>query len=358
VAEAVNSVLKLWAGWVSDRRRRRRPIVIAGYAISSAARPFIAMAASWPQVLAIRALDRVGKGIRGGPRDAMLAGFATPSTRGRIFGFHRAMDHAGAVIGPLAATVFLYFAPDQLRLLFALTAIPGAVAVAMLFLVKEAPAGEGRAPALVPRLAPPVTRQPLPRGFYQLLGVIFVFSLGNSADAFLLLRLGETLGGAAYLPLLWALLHLVKASLSTWGGALSDRLGRRRVIVLGWGIYAAVYLGFATASTSVQYVGWFLVYGVYFALTEGAEKALVADLAPAAQHGTAFGLYNTALGVGTLCASVAFGILYDRAGASAAFGVGAALAGAAALLLARIRTHAAPQSHPAADFGASGSERE
>jgi MFS family permease len=334
VAEAINSVLKVGSGWLSDRRDRRRPIVIAGYAISSIARPFIAGASRWTDVLLIRALDRTGKGIRGAPRDAMLATFATPTTRGRIFGFHQAMDHIGAIVGPLAATIFLFFLPGQLRLLFALTAVPGAIAVATLFLVKEEGQARRQSSAAAPR-----SMGALPKRFYALLVVLLVFSLGNSADAFLLLRLGDALGSATYVPLLWAALHVVKASLSTWGGGLSDRFGRRRVIVVGWVIYAAVYLGFATASSGIVFIAWFLVYGVYFALTEGAEKALVADLTPAGQHGTAFGLYNTALGMGALVASVAFGMIYDHAGAPVAFTAGAALAALAAVLLIFLPMH-------------------
>jgi MFS family permease len=163
--------------------------------------------------------------------------------------------------------------------------------------------------------------------------VLLIFSVGNSADAFLLLRLSDALGGATYIPLLWAGIHVVKASLSTWGGALSDRLGRRRVIAIGWAIYAVAYLGFAASSSASALVGWFLVYGVHYALAESAEKALVADLVPASQHGSAFGLYNAALGVGALAASVVFGLLYERLGPAAAFGFAAAPAGAAALLL-------------------------
>jgi MFS family permease len=329
VAEGVNSLLKVITGWWSDRVSRRRPLVIAGYAISSAARPLIAFTRAWPQVLAIRALDRTGKGIRGAPRDALLSRFATPQTRGRIFGFHRAMDHTGAILGPLAATAFLFFLPGRYRLLFALTAIPGAIAVAMLFFVNE-----GREPlAPVERLEPLEPVERLPASLYWLLAVILVFSLGNSADAFLLLRLGDALGSATFVPLLWAALHVVKASLSTWGGGLSDRIGRKRVIIAGWLVYVAVYIGFATASGTVTFIAWFLIYGIYFALAEGTEKALVADLTPEGRHGSAFGLYNAALGVGTLIASITFGYFYDHFGPATAFGIGAALAGIAAVAL-------------------------
>ena len=338
VAEAINSLLKVASGWASDRWTRRRPIVIAGYSLSSAARPLIALTTTWPQVLLIRALDRMGKGIRGAPRDVMLARFATPSTLGRVFGFHRAMDHAGAILGPLIATAVLYFAPDEYRLLFGLTLIPGAIAVALLLLVPEP---DSAAPGPLRDMTSGPLRGPaerLPRRLLAFLAVLLVFSLGNSADAFLLLRLSDVLGSATYIPLLWSGLHVVKASLSTWGGALSDRLGRKRVIVIGWAVYAVVYLGFATARDAWTLITWFLAYGSYFALTEGAEKALVADLTPTDKQGAAFGLYNAALGVGALAASVTFGFLYQRFGAAVAFGTGSALAACAAVLLAFVRT--------------------
>jgi MFS family permease len=332
IAEGINSVLKAVSGWLSDRHASRKPLVVAGYALSSAARPLMALATSWPQVLVIRALDRTGKGIRGAPRDALLARYAGASSRGLVFGFHRAMDHTGAILGPLAATVFLYFLPGEYRLLFGLTVIPGALAVAMLFFVREDD------PTVEPserfeRSERSERSERLPIRLYAVLGVILIFSAGNSADAFLLLRLGDALGSATYVPLLWSALHVVKASLSTWGGALSDQLGRKRVIIVGWAIYAVVYLGFAMSTSSTAFVLWFLTYGVYFALAEGAEKALVADLTPAGRHGTAFGVYNAALGVGTLTTSVTFGFLYERFSPSTAFTVGASLAGVAAGLL-------------------------
>jgi MFS family permease len=273
------------------------------------------------------------------------------------------MDHTGAIVGPLIATAILFFAPENYRLLFGLTLIPGAIAVALLFLVPEpdsAPdspgplrgtrptntgggtrptnTGVGRVP-LIEESGPAKLRhaERLPKRLLAFLGVLLVFSLGNSADAFLLLRLSDVLGSATYIPLLWAGLHVVKASLSTWGGALSDRLGRKRVIIVGWAIYAVVYTGFAFAPDAWTLIAWFLVYGSYFAFTEGAEKALVADLTPAGRQGTAFGVYNAALGVGALAASVTFGFLYERFGAPAAFGTGAALAALAAVLLACIR---------------------
>jgi len=339
VAEGVNSLLKVLSGYWSDRVSRRRPIVIGGYALSSIARPFIALTRTWPQVLVIRALDRVGKGIRGAPRDVLLARFATPTTRGRIYGFHRAMDHTGAIVGPLVATVILFFAPERYRLLFALTAIPGAIAVALLFLVDE-DATPADAPATPkPQIANPRPQAArLPGRVIALLGVLLVFGLGNSADAFLLLRLSDALGGATYVPLMWSGIHVVKASLSTWGGGLSDRYGRKRMIIAGWVVYALVYSGFAISTSATAFIAWFLFYGVYFALAEGAEKALIADLTPADRRGAAFGWYNATTGVGALIASVLFGELYEHSGAPVAFMTGAALAGVAAVLLLLIRT--------------------
>jgi MFS family permease len=338
VAEGVNSLLKVVSGQVSDRWSRRKPIVIAGYALSSFARPFIAVTGSWMQVLAIRAIDRTGKGIRGAPRDAMLAHYATPGTRGRVYGFHRAMDHTGAIIGPLIAAAFLFAWPGEYRTLFALTIIPGAVAVWLLFRVPEDVTARESASAARVGDAPGASKDGLPGQFWYLLAVILLFSLGNSADAFLLLRLSEAIGHDAWIPLLWSALHVVKASSSAYGGGLSDRIGRKAVIVAGWGIYAAVYIGFAAVESAAGLVACFLVYGTYFGLAEGSEKALVADVAPLTLRGTAFGWYNAALGLGALLASIVFGVLYERFGHAVAFTVGAALATGAAVLLILIPT--------------------
>ncbi len=332
-AEAANSFLKILSGYFSDRWRVRKPIVIAGYSLSSCVRPLVALVATWPQLLAVRLADRVGKGIRGAPRDALLAAAATPANRGRIFGFHRAMDHVGAMTGPLLASLFLFAFPGEYRWLFALTIVPGAVAVWLLFLVPErrhdAPAG------VVHATDPParVSWRSLPRRYYAVLAVVVVFTLGNSADAFLLLRLSDRGIAPALIPLLWALLHMVKAVTSVWGGSLSDRWGRRPIIGAGWLVYAVVYLGFALATSTAALVAWFVVYGLYFGLAEGTEKALVADLAPPDLRGTSFGLFNAATGVGALLASLVFGLVWNAVSPAAAFSMGAAFALLAAVLL-------------------------
>jgi len=369
-AEALNSLLKILSGRISDRWRSRKPFVMVGYSVSTAARPLVALASSWPQVLLVRLADRVGKGIRTAPRDALLAAWAEPSTRGYVFGLHRSMDHAGAVVGPLLASLFLWCYPEHYRALFALTLIPGVIAVLMLVPVPETadrplvalPAGgvrnsrvaqdrgarasdvaqdrSARAPVVVQDFSPANQHAvvgTLDSQFYRYLGVVFLFSLGNSTDAFLLLRLSEIGLGAAWIPIAWAALHVVKATVSPIGGHLSDRLSRRGIIATGWLMYAAVYGGFAMASSKSALVMLFLVYGVYYGLTEGVEKAVVADLAPVEARGTAFGAYHAVIGIGALAASLLFGLIWKLAGAPAAFAVGAALALVSAALLSRLR---------------------
>jgi MFS family permease len=361
-AEATNSLLKIWAGHVADRSPRKRPLVLLGYSISSLARPFIALTTTWTQVFTVRVLDRVGKGIRSAPRDAMLAGWATPTTRGKVYGFHRGMDHAGAIVGPILASVFLFFYPDQYRLLFGLTIIPGAFAVALIFLVPEPDVGSDfsriAATGSEVQLKPDPTLAgvaqdfspavaPLPPSFKRFMMVLALFTLGNSTDAFLLLRLTDAAGTVRFVPLMWSALHVVKASVSMAAGSWSDRIGRRTVIAIGWLVYAVVYAGFALSTAIVPLLCWFLLYGFYFGFAEGTEKALVADLAPAERRGLAFGIYNAVTGVGALAASLIFGLVWDAYGTSAAFTLGAALALAATALLFAIidRSHDTNPGH-------------
>ena len=238
-AEAVNSVLKIISGRIADRSRRKRPLVLFGYSVSSIARPFIAVTTTWTQVFVVRVLDRVGKGVRGAPRDAMLAMWATPTTRGKVYGFHRAMDHTGAVIGPTLASVFLFFYPGEYRTLFALTIVPGAIAVALIFFVRERhDVAQAFGPVDVnagPRLSATASNDTrLPRAFTMFMLVLTLFTLGNSTDAFLLLKLTDAAGSAQFIPLMWAALHVVKAGVSVVGGSWSDRVGRRSVMAIGW----------------------------------------------------------------------------------------------------------------------------
>lgn len=326
-AEAAASLLKIASGRLSDRMPRRKPLVVAGYALSSIARPLIALAAAPWHVFAVRLADRIGKGTRGAPRDALVAEVTPPEQRGRAFGLHRAMDHAGAFMGPLVAAALLALHTD-LRLLFALAAVPAAASLAVLALgVKE----ERREPSAPARDAAPAPEAPPAGPFRLYLVVLAVFTLGNSSDAFLLLRAQQTGVGLAAIPLLWTFHHLVKSAASTHGGMLSDRLGRRAAILAGWGVYAATYAGFAAATQAIHVWGLFGLYGLFFALTEGPERALVADLAERAGRGQAFGLYHAVTGGMLLPASLLAGLLWQGLGPAAALLAGSALAALAAL---------------------------
>lgn len=338
-ADSVSALLKLASGWLSDRTRRRKPLVVAGYALASAVRPLVAFAQSAAHVLAIRVTDRVGKGVRGAPRDALIADSVEPALRGRAFGFHRAADHLGAVVGPLVAFALLSWAGFEMRTVFLLAAIPAAIAVVTLVVAVREVSPTAPGAASIDGLRAP---RRLGGRFFAYLGILLLFTLGNSTDAFLLLRATELGIGAALLPVLWAMHHLVKSVTSTPGGILSDRSGRKPVIVAGWMVYAAVYLAFGHASEAWHVWLLFAIYGVYFGLTEGVERALVADLVPPDRRGAAFGWYNLAIGLGALPASVIFGAMYDRFGALTAFTVGAS----AALLASLGLWILIPSQHP------------
>ena len=331
-AETTASLLKLASGWWSDRVHRRKPLVVAGYAIASIMRPLVAIAQSATQVLAIRVCDRVGKGIRNSPRDALIADSVDPSIRGKAFGFNRTGDHTGAVLGPLIAFAMVQWMRFDVRTVFWWAVVPGALAVlTVLFGVREVSRKSDAS-----RAAPIDLTQPLGARFWSVLGVILIFTLGNSTDAFLLLRAQQLGIPVALAPILWAFLHVVKSLSSVPGGALSDRVGRRPLLVAGWLLYAAVYFAFGRASAAWHAWALFGVYGIFFGLTEGTERALVTDIVPAGRRGTAFGWYNLTIGLGALPASVIFGAIWDRAGSRLAFDFGAALALVASLGIAMV----------------------
>jgi MFS family permease len=339
-AESISSLLKLFAGYFSDRIGKRKLFVVLGYALSSFARPLLAFATNWHQVLAIRLSDRTGKGIRSAPRDAMIADTVAIDERGLAFGFHRAMDHTGAVVGPLIGYLLLKLlaadqnpgANDYMKVFF-LASIPALAAVVVVaFFVREPPR---KASANSPVVSAPVrlSLRGFDSNFKRFLLILALFTLSNSSDAFLLLR-AQSLGvSVTSLLLLWASLHVSKVISSIFGGDLSDRLGRRRLIVSGWILYAAVYAGFAFVSNEISVWILFLIYGIYFGLAEGAEKALVADLVRPEQRGTAYGLYNLAFGITVLPASLLMGGLWDWRGPQIAFLVSATLGATAAVLL-------------------------
>jgi MFS family permease len=337
VAESTASFLKLASGYLSDRVRARKRWVVGGYLLTNLTRPLIGLTTGWAGVLVLRFLDRVGKGLRTSPRDALISESTPRASWGKAFGFHRAADHAGAVIGPVLATLALTVLHDQLRTIFFLSLIPGLLAVGVLAAgvrdVKPAAAQPGREPVRVG-----AAWRAMPKSLRRFTLILFLFTLGNSSDAFLLLKAQQMGVSIALIPILWMALHLVKMSSSLPAGMASDRVGRKGVILAGWSIYALTYAGFAVATAAWEVWGLFVVYGLYFGLTEGVEKALIADLAPERLRGSAFGLYHLAVGAGALPASLLFGWVWERFGDPAAFGMGAVFALAAALWLWRLRT--------------------
>jgi MFS family permease len=317
-ADFTAAILKFYSGKLSDISGKRRPWVLAGYFLSSVVRPFLgAVGAAW-QVVAIRMADRTGKGLRTSARDAMLADSVDAKHHGAAFGFHQSLDHLGAVIGPLIAVALLLWAGLPLRTIFWLTAVPGVIAVSVIYFgVLEVAGKKGGA-----------KKQPArpPKELLAFLVPVGLFSLGASSDLFLLKKAGTEGMPIWGMPLLWMALHLVKSSSSVLGGQLSDRIGPRKVITLGWLYYALIYALFAFASSPSQIIALFIAYGLYYGLTESPEKAMVAHLVGSKQRGSGFGWYHLTVGVLSLPASLLFGWLWDAYGAKTAFFSGAAFA--------------------------------
>lgn len=348
VAESTATLTKLASGWLSDRLDQRKPLVVLGYALSTATRPWFAAIGSWPPALLIRFGDRVAKGIRTSPRDALLADSAPPRAQGKAFGLNRAMDSFGSFVSLAGAFVLilvlqgnaLRMQPATFRWLAAISVVPGILAVLTVALfVREIRASRQRDDAAVPTIEPrSLTRlkADTDERFYVYLGAIALFTLGNSSDAFLVLRmqgLGLTLLEIAAVMIPFNLLY---AGGSYAAGVLSDRFGRRLLLVLGWLIFAAVYLAYALGPSAVIAAGLFVAYGLYYAATQGVGRALVADMVASRSRATAYGLYYGVLGIATLPASVLAGILWQAITPRAPFVVGAVLAALASVGLAVI----------------------
>jgi MFS family permease len=327
-ADSVASFLKLWAGGRSDREGRRKGFLLFGYSLAAVTRPLIGVIVAPWQLLVIRVGDRIGKGVRSSPRDALIADSTDPQIRGRAFGFDRAMDHLGAAIGPLLAAGFLVLWPDNLRTLFLLTVVPGLIVVGLIALVLREPPATQPAKERVH-----LTLKPFDWNFRLFLLALLIFTLGNSSDAFLLVRAGELGVPTAMLPMLWCAFHVVKSLSNVILGRGVDRFGPKPFLYLGWMVYGGVYLAFALATTAWEAWVFFLCYGIYYGLTEPAEKTLVAILVGAERKGLAYGWYNFAIGIGTLPSSLIFGALYQTYGAFVAFAWGAALALVAAIIM-------------------------
>ncbi len=335
-ADAVAALLKLCSGWLVDRWPRAKELAIFGYSLSTVARPLVALATLPGHVFAIRIADRVGKGVRGSARDALLAGGAPPGEAGRAFGFDRSMDHLGALTGPLLASGLLAMTGQKLRLVFGVALVPGLVAVSCLAF--GVPNRGGSPISAPPEPNPPSLRgrgglAPLPARFWLYVAISGLFALASSSDAFLLLRAGELGVAATALPIVWALLHLSKTVSSYPLGSLSDRIGRFPALLAGLVWYAASYLGFASAHRAAEVWLLFAAYGVFYGLTEGVGKALVSDLVAKERRGSGFGVYNGVTGLFALPAGLLTGALWHRFGSGVALEVDAALAFASALLL-------------------------
>jgi len=343
IAESTASLFKVFSGWFSDKIGRRKILAVIGYGISGCTRPIIASSTQAWHVLAARFTDRLGKGFRGAPRDALLSESVDKSKWGKAFGFHRSMDHAGAVLGPIIAFLLFMVFPGNYRLVFWLATIPAFLSIlALAIFVQEKRKGQGGNPPQPPRKQGgkeargqeetlekskvSFSLRPFDTRFKLYLIILFIFTLGNSSDAFLLLRAKNLGVSEKMIPVLWAVHHIVKAVFSTPGGSLSDRIGRRKIIIAGWGIYGLVYLGFAAATNNLHIWILFLTYGLYHAFTEGTEKALVADLVPSEHRGTAYGLFSFAIGVGALPASLILGLLWKTYSPEIAFTFGAGMA--------------------------------
>jgi MFS family permease len=333
VADATASLFRIFSGWLSDKLGRRKSLTVIGYALSTIAKPFMYIASTWGIVLGVRFTDRMGKGVRTAPRDALVADSITPGQRGKAFGLHRAMDTFGAVVGIISAAVVVFLwqggtlelSQATYQQLVLIGIIPAVIALFIFFFVKEPQR------KVTPQSSIPVSRVRkltfgLDKRFWIFLGIIFLFTLGNSSDAFLILR-AQNLGNPVLTILLMLVLfNFVYASLSTPAGILSDKLGRRRIILLGWLIYALVYLGFALTSVSWQVWLLFGFYGVYYGLAEGVSRAFVADLVPEEKRGTAYGLFHGIVGVTLLPASLIAGYLWQVVNPAAPFFFGAIMA--------------------------------
>ena len=331
LGDSIASLLQIFVGWFSDRVRRRKGLVVGGYSVSGLARGALVVVGTPWQALIAWFINRVGKGIRTAPRDALISHSCNEKERGRAFGYHRSMDHSGALLGSALASVLLAAFYIEYKALFAIAFIPAVLGVLLLtFGIRDKGRTECSQAQEVPRLR--LSLKPFDTRFRWLLLTVFIFTLGNSSDAFLLLRASQ--GSAiplALLPALWGVLHVVKAAISIPGGALSDRIGRRRVILAGWGTYVLAYTGFALIAGPAWIWFLFVFYGFYY-VTEAVLKAFVADLVAPELRGTAYGIFNFTISVTVLPASLMMGFLWDSAGPKYAFLVGAGLAFLAILI--------------------------
>ncbi len=327
VAESTSSVIKALSGWWSDKIRKNKPFMIVGYACTALLSPLFAITNTPFQVLMVRFTERVGKGIRTAPRDSLIAASSEAGKMGRGFGFHKAMDNSGAIIGPLIAAAILLLFPKDYRMIFLIAGIPGIFGmISIIYFVKEvkcekcAPLGK-------------ISFRDFPKKYYAFLGIVFIFTLGNSTDALLLIKASDLGLDAAYIPIIYMLFNSVSVLFSVPAGMLSDKIGREKLIIFGYLLYSAIYFGFGMNKSIIVMVVLFALYGLYGAATDGVQKALVADLIPDNKRGTGLGIYNCLIGISILPASLIAGFLYDNVNNRIPFYYGSAMAFTAAVLM-------------------------
>jgi MFS family permease len=332
-ADATASLLKIWMGRVADRGGSRKAFIVMGYSVPALVRPLIGLATLPWHLFGARITDRLGKGIRTPPRDAMIADTTPADLRGRAFGYHRGMDNLGAAVGPLIAALFLALWPEQLRLLFLVTLLPGLLVVALLWFRLP----DTRGPVVEPVQQAAGLPSHYSPGFVRYMVALLIFTLGNSSDAFLLVRAGELGVPILALPLLWCACHVAKSGSNFLLGRLIDQWGARRLLPVAWCAFALVYAGFALAGEASHMWALFIAYGLVMGLVEPAERTLVGQLVGRGKRGMGYAWYSFTSGMAALPASLACGALYQVAGPMAAFGYGAALAMVAVTVLATVR---------------------
>lgn len=323
-AETTASVLKLFSGYISDVLKKRKLLAFVGYFLSNALRPLYFFATNWHTIFFVRLSDRIGKGIRTAPRDALIADSTDVTNRARAFSFHRTLDNFGALVGPLVSMAVLAVFSENIKMVFLISLVPGFFVIILMLFVKEqkntALSEKGKHSLSLKEL---FVLKGFPKKFLFFLFSVFLFTLGNSSDAFLILRLKESGVSVTYIPLLWGALNLIKSIGNYPMGVIADKTNKKHVIITGWLLYAVVYFLFGFVTSKVAVVSVFLLYGLYFSLTEGVERAFIADIVSEDKRGSAYGLYNFAIGISALPASIFFGFLWQKYSYTVAFTVGA-----------------------------------
>ncbi len=327
IAESTASLFKAFSGYWSDKIGQNKPFMLIGYGITAMVTPLYALVTGSFQVLIFRFIERIGKGLRAAPRDSLVSGSVSKETMGISFGFHKAMDNSGAIFGPLAAFLLLYLFQINYKYIFLLATIPALLGVLTIILfVKEAKSAKKEE-------RPAFHVSQLPKKFYLFLAIVFVFTLGNSADALLLVKTAETGINKSYIPFVYMIFNMVSVFLAVPIGKLSDKVGREILIILGFLVYAVVYFLFGRYNSINVFFFLFMLYGLYSALVDGSQKSMVADLVSKDLRGTGYGIYHSVLGITLLPASLIAGLLYDKVNANAPFYFGASMAFIAALLM-------------------------